>query len=576
LSSGGYVGKVLISQDRPATATEFYIAILRQEAVEVGTYVVVEDPLLGKILCIVENVEYVKRGLSHDAYTEASMMARGVSPAQPPEIYMYAKARVIAREREVKRPPTSGSDVRLAELTDVDCLMARSVPSNKRVLMGFMKGYANGSSWIPVYGHSDYICGPEGAHVNISGLTGLAAKTSYAVFLAYSILAQGLREGIPTSVILFNVKRGDLLRLHKVHDLPQDLDSIKQRLEEWAGRVGVGKEKCAELFEMWQLAINDGVDPRRFRVKYFTYDNDPYLTDPRYLGGYSNIVFYSYGLGDLDVEDLITALYRPGELGQERQIGTLYTYLDEARTGRLYPNHLTFEDMLHDFSIFKRYYNREAYDRAIRRGRNRARVELDDWHQATVAAIYRRVRAFLSRARRVINHNNAQGTPITSSHVEPGTVHVIQLYGLDESEKRLVVNAVLKEVARGLEQGSMPSRIERVCIIADELNKYAPKRESPIKEQLVDIAARGRDIRLSLIGIEQFASDIDEEIYGNCGTKVVGRAEVGEISKEIYRYLGSEFRSIAPRLEKGEVLLFHPIYPAPFVIRFPVPLHLTL
>ena len=573
------IGKVLISQDRPATATEFYIAILKPEALEVGTYVVVEDPQLGELLCIVESVEYAKRSLSLDAYIEANMLFQGITPSQPPEIYMFAKVRVIARERNVKRPPISGSDVRLIKPEDVNHLMARDIPENKRVLMGFIKGYTNdGSSWIPVYGHSDYICGPEGAHVNISGLTGLAAKTSYAVFLAYSILAQSLKEGVHTAIILFNVKRGDLLRLHRVLNLPQDqnlkLENIKQMLENWARRVGVSEEKCKELFEMWQLAIKDGVDPSRFHVRYFTYRNDPYLSDPQYLQGYNDIIWYRYGLGDLEVEDLITALYRPNELGLERQIGTLYTYFEEARSSGLYPDRLSFDDMLRDFRTFANYYNRSAYARAVSSGRcSRARVELDEWHQATVAAIYRRLRAFLSRAQRVILPNRARGYPITVNHILPNALHVIQLYGLDDSEKRLVVNVVLKEIARGLEQRNMPSDISRVCIIADELNKYAPKRESPIKEQLIDIAARGRDIRLSLIGIEQFASDIDEEIYGNCGTKVVGRSEVGEVNKEIYGYLGREFRSIAPSLEKGEALLFHPLYPTPFVIRFPVPLH---
>ena len=32
---------------------------------------------------------------------------------------------------------------------------------------------------------SKYLIGPEGAHLNISGISGLAAKTSYAMFLLY-------------------------------------------------------------------------------------------------------------------------------------------------------------------------------------------------------------------------------------------------------------------------------------------------------------------------------------------------------------------------------------------------------
>lgn len=34
---------------------------------------------------------------------------------------------------------------------------------------------------------AQFILGPEGAHLNISGISGLAAKTSYAMFLMKSI-----------------------------------------------------------------------------------------------------------------------------------------------------------------------------------------------------------------------------------------------------------------------------------------------------------------------------------------------------------------------------------------------------
>ena len=35
---------------------------------------------------------------------------------------------------------------------------------------------------IPVHFNSHFLIGPEGAHLNISGISGLASKTSYAMF----------------------------------------------------------------------------------------------------------------------------------------------------------------------------------------------------------------------------------------------------------------------------------------------------------------------------------------------------------------------------------------------------------
>ena len=40
---------------------------------------------------------------------------------------------------------------------------------------------------LPYSLNSKFILGPEGAHLNISGISGLAAKTSYAMFLMKAI-----------------------------------------------------------------------------------------------------------------------------------------------------------------------------------------------------------------------------------------------------------------------------------------------------------------------------------------------------------------------------------------------------
>lgn len=58
-----------------------------------------------------------------------------------------------------------------------------------------------------------YVLGPEGAHVNIAGISGLATKTSYALFLIQSILQTVGAKDI--AVILLNVKQNDLLVIDK-------------------------------------------------------------------------------------------------------------------------------------------------------------------------------------------------------------------------------------------------------------------------------------------------------------------------------------------------------------------------
>ena len=60
-------------------------------------------------------------------------------------------------------------------------------------------------------------------------------------------------------------------------------------------------------------------------------------------------------------------------------------------------------------------------------------------------------------------------------------------------------------------------------------NKYAPRTgRSPIKEVLVDIAARGRSLGVLLIGAQQSAGDVDANITRNAAIKVAGRLNAGK------------------------------------------------
>ena len=54
---------------------------------------------------------------------------------------------------------------------------------------------------------SHYLLGPDGAHLNIGGISGLATKTSYAMFLLRAIQ---MRHP-DTATIVMNVKGEDLL-----------------------------------------------------------------------------------------------------------------------------------------------------------------------------------------------------------------------------------------------------------------------------------------------------------------------------------------------------------------------------
>src|SRR5204862_6376734 len=66
-----------------------------------------------------------------------------------------------------------------------------------------------------VYGSLEFLDGSRGAHINISGISGVATKTSYATFLLYGLFHSGVlgAEAVNTKALVFNVKGEDLLFL---------------------------------------------------------------------------------------------------------------------------------------------------------------------------------------------------------------------------------------------------------------------------------------------------------------------------------------------------------------------------
>ena len=77
-----------------------------------------------------------------------------------------------------------------------------------------------------------------------------------------------------------------------------------------------------------------------------------------------------------------------------------------------------------------------------------------------------------------------------------------------------------------------------------------------------------------MIGAQQLASQIDEEIMVNCSTFALGRTHPVEISAKEYNWVAGDLRERATTLTQGQIILFHALHNAPVLIRFPRPLHL--
>ncbi|MBM3404000.1 MAG: hypothetical protein FJY10_03820 [Bacteroidetes bacterium] len=107
-------------------------------------------------------------------------------------------------------PIENEKEVRFAEETGIHAALGiDTMKEDDRIPAGLIK--MSNEVEAVVYLDKSYVIGPESAHVNISGISGLATKTSYAMFLLQSILQK--IDPSQVAIVILNVKHGDLLKI---------------------------------------------------------------------------------------------------------------------------------------------------------------------------------------------------------------------------------------------------------------------------------------------------------------------------------------------------------------------------
>lgn len=401
---------------------------------------------------------------------------------------------------------------------------------------------------VAVYLDKRYVLGPEGAHVNIAGISGLATKTSYAMFLIQSILQTVGAKDI--AVILLNVKQNDLL----VIDKP---------------RKGMKPEE----HEVWEFL---GLRPQPFEnVRYLLpWGKDTQTTGlPNCFGEPPDqFRIYAYSL-----EDVIGNRIHPGPgLGLLIRVpdpwDTLGALIGEIQQGIInqepkWRNVTTWDALLNGPPLMEKGVPQQVKEvRASSVGR--------------FVRILRRV--VKNRQSGVFVEQRAPRRAVNLGEeirkIEGGQTIVVDIAKLTDEERALVFGHIIQEIYAMYAEATVDERRElpkKVIIFVDELNKYAPARrgetESSILEYVLDIAARGRSLGVILVSAAQFMSEVHAQVVGNCATKVIGRSDSMELADPAYRFISQDVKAHLTRLDKGELLLAHPIYRQPVKVEFPRP-----
>jgi len=527
----------------------------------VAVYAVVDD--------LIDSVE----GLAFPGDTE--LLEQGASYGRR---ILMAHARVLRFVPDVLRPPRPGAPVRLAKGDDLAKALYVDRMKDAALPVGVLR---NGQ---PAYLNYDFLCGVAGGHVNISGVSGVATKTSFATWLLYSVLNARRSDGQyvarnrqDVKGVVFNVKGTDLLYLDKPNarcrederayceeagleaasrydllGLPAaPFERVACRMPPRAGLAGAERLACEvpagatatpyawsllEFCQKGMLPYLFALDPGSQMIQFVTEDVTERLK--RYASGQQGPHVY---LPPGEVTDWDPAAARGTLEGLEGDGRVKLTTLDELL------------DHVADMLLGEHW------------GRNHA--------QGTIQAFIRRFRGALKHVRHLVRGDlpareleKARLDPLASSDM----VHVIDIHDLHSVAQAFVVGVVLRDVFEQREAaGRSPGT---VYVVLDELNKYAPaQEESPIKETLLDIAERGRSLGVILIGAQQTASEVERRVVSNAAVRVVGRLDMAEATRPEYRFLPGTLQERAGILSPGSMIVHQPDLPVPLMVTFPFP-----
>jgi hypothetical protein len=565
-----YIGKVIISDRDRAKHNEFYVWVAKDENIEVGSTILVAEDDKNKIVGLV--VDSYSTSSAENALSEFYSSEVGNPSAQlpiEPRVITVYKVRVLRREPAITKPPTSRMRVRFADQQDIDFLNQTISPKN-RVLAGFLYSFSdpqNPNSWIPLYYDARYIAGSEGAHVMITGKSGLAAKTTYALFLIFSFLQWARNNNRRVAVVAFNVKQCDLFRIGNILQM-RSWDQVEDAIKRYFGNrpelasmnIGLWR-RLKQEFNLNSPSDLIPADANGPQLYFWTYG----LTDRCIQGITPQPRIYSYGIGDLNCKELEEVLsggdYDSLTDPQQQYVTALASYIkDEIQNQR--NQNITFTQLLNDAGDVIQGQKRGIFFKVRGAGTT--------YDERTIRAVARRVANFLQGTKDFgLRMDKQRGNPITGTNIHEG-IHIIQLNLPSEVMQRLIFNNVLNQLQN--QQSNNP--FDHILVFVDELNKFAPKKSnSPIKESIIDIAARARSLNIGLIGAQQFASLIDEQVYGNASTYIIGNTDDAELKNDEYRKFG-DLKTLIPELAQGEVVVYQlASYNSPIKVRFPIMLH---
>ncbi len=548
------VGRVLGTQH--TSTREFRVVLEDDEYLQLDDLVVVTTgvPQQGEVKTygIVTEVEAIYEGATFESDTHR-IAAEGILPAAKVRSAQVAITRI---DPELWVSPDPGEVVERATGAERDKALYRDE-------MGRALAIGLGRDGEPVFVDLDFFDGRKGGHMSVSGISGVATKTSFALFFLRMLTAKPevVGEGAANMrVLVFNVKGEDLLWLDK-HNKDFDETAAKS----W-DRLGV-KPTPFESVGFWapprpksgDVVVPD-ISGRQEGVAAFAWT-------PREFVDEGLLRFLFTDASDTRnqipfVEERVEAQLKRYAVDVAGEPGAVvlrdpvegHKPGDVVTPGR---GEMVIRDLKSLAEAIEEFVD-PADDEPDQRWTGRVQP-------GTVSAFMRRLHAATNRLGHLIRSGESRRIDRLAAQVT-----VVGIQSLHDLGQRFVVGALLAETFAEKERSGR--RFPLSVIVLDELNKYAPRDgTSPIKDMLIDIAQRGRSLGVLLVGAQQTASRVASEVMENAALKVAGRLDAAEAERAEYGWMLPSTRARARLLKPGTMILSQPAIPLPLVVDFPFP-----
>jgi len=242
------IGKVSATEKNPTTIDEFYFWTKPDKILSPFDVVKVENTntdsitfgVIEEISHITDTPSYLTSYISNDFGDEnyqANTHRIGMN---------YVKAKVVGNNKNFYIPVNDGAKVSFASEEEISEALGLKDIKNPLVC-GYLEMYEydeNNKKVLPVSLNSHFLIGPEGAHLNISGISGLASKTSYAMFLMKAIQEEYKQKDESVAFVMLNVKGKDLLAIDEINE---ELDDSDKKIYEMLGLNATPFENVTQL-----------------------------------------------------------------------------------------------------------------------------------------------------------------------------------------------------------------------------------------------------------------------------------------------------------------------------------------